>query len=210
MIVPKFNAKRLKGDIGGAIKSIASPIAAKYDSTVKKAVDAANEPIKERLAAQKAARIKAQKKALDSDKTKKPSTGAAKTKVVYKTPLTYKGKKPTQTAIRKQNEAAQSYIIKGRNLTPAQKEQNKVFRSYITRPTKATSVPGQSGGAKGRPNTNAAQKTVKVNTPRTPKPTVNKTGARNVRKATKVTKVTAVPKVKPAVAPGRRKNGAPK
>ena len=195
MIVPKFNDSRLKGDIGAAIKSLAGPIAKKYDKTVKKAVGAANKKVQAEWEAKKKAEEEAKKKSK---------------KVVYKTNLTYKGKKPTQTAIKKQNEAAASYIVKGRNLTPAQKEQNKVFRSYITKPTKATSVPGQSGGAKGRPNTNAAQKPVKPTASKTPKATVNKTGARNVRKSTKVTPVTKVPGVKPPVAPGRRKNGAPR
>ena len=202
MIVPKFNDSRLKGDIGAAINSLAKPVAKKYDRTVKKAVGAANKNL-----------IRNYKKVQDEWEAKKKAEKDAKKKpekVVYKTNLTYKGKKPTQTAIKKQNEAAASYIVKGRNLTPAQKEQNKVFRSYITKPTKATSVPGQSGGAKGRPNTNAAQKPVKPTASKTPKATVNKTGARNVRKSTRVTPVTKVPGVKPPAAPGRRKNGAPR
>lgn len=79
----------------------------------------------------------------------------------------------------------------------------------VTTTTK-TSVPGQSGAAKGRPNTKASTKTAGPGVNKMAKATINKTAARNVRKSTKVTPVTSVPKIKPVNGAGRRTNGAPK
>ena len=125
------------------------------------------------------------------------------------------GKKPTQTAIKNQNKAADTYVIKSKKaLTPEEKERNAAARSYKTTipasPVKKSKIKGQSEGAAGRPNTNAASKPIKPTKPSTAKATVNKTGARNVRGATKPPTVASVPKVTKPVGAGRRANGAPK
>ena len=180
MITPKFNKGRLgnANAIGNAIKAIAGPIAKAKDAQTELNRQAYNKQVKKKEKAIIAKQDKAaQTYKQDPIKGKKgqPLTPAQKKKNI---------------AIRKQNEAATSYM----SFSP-----DKVS-------VKATST----GNAKGRPNTNAASKTAKVKPPTVAKPTVNKTGARNVRKATKVTKVAPVAKPKAPAAPGRRKNGAPK
>jgi hypothetical protein len=133
-------------------------------------------------------------------------------------------RKARNKAINDQDKAAKTYIQdpikakKGKVLTPAQKKkniaikkQNEAAKTYTSYGYDKVSVKATStGNSKGRPNTNASTKTAKVKPPTAPKPTVNKTAARNVRKSTKVTKVAPVAKTKAPAAPGRRKNGAPK
>lgn len=195
MIEPGFNKDRIgaPNSISDAIGSIFKPIA----KTVDKQVDL-NRKAYNTLA--KKNNKKAEKKAL---KLKKANAAELKTsKASFTAAPTYKGKKATTPAIKRQNTAAASYIIKGRNLTQEQKDANKVSRSYMTK------LPEK--GAAGRPNSKAAQKTVMPTTAKLPKATVNKTGARNVRKATKTSTVAKLPAVKKPVAAGRRSNGAPR
>lgn len=186
MITPRFNKSRLGNPnaIGNAIKAIAGPIAARKDAQTKLNIDAHNKQVK-----------KNEKDAKKKEKAVDRQDAAAKTyqqdpiKGKKGKPLTPAEKKKN-IAIRKQNEAAKSYM------------------SYS--PDKVSVKATSTGNSKGRPNTNASTRTAKVKPPTVAKPTVNKTGARNVRKATKVTKVAPVARTKAPAAPGRRKNGAPK
>jgi hypothetical protein len=179
VITPKFNKGRLGNSnaIGNAIKAIAGPIA--------KAKDAQKEANRKEYNKQVGKKEKAEAKQDKAAKTYQQDPIKGK----KGKPLTPAQKKKN-IAIRKQNEAATSYM------------------SYS--PDKVSVKATSTGNSKGRPNTNASTKTAKVKPPTAPKPTVNKTAARNVRKSTKVTKVAPVAKTKAPAAPGRRKNGAPK
>lgn len=181
MIVPKFNSKRIAapGAAADAFKSLVSPLAKSRDKKVRMDVNAANKQIKEKEKA-----IKAQDKAAQT--YIQTPIKAAKGKTL--TPA----EKAKNIAIRKQNQAAASYMTYKPEVVTA----------------KGTTLKGSS--APGRPNTKASTRTVKPKATKAPKATVNKTGARNVRKATTVTPTKKVTKVAPVVGAGRRKNGAPK
>jgi hypothetical protein len=208
VIVPKFNSKRIAapGAAADAFKSLVTPLTKSRDRQVKMDVNAANKQITDaKKAAEKAEKAAAKEAAKAA--TKKAS--AKTTKTTKKPANTYKGKKPTAAAVTRQNTASKSYVTRkprGGSLTPAQSSQNAAAKSYMTK----TSVPGQSGAAKGRPDTKAGTKTATPGKVTAPKATVNKTGARNVRKATTVTPTKKVSAVKPPAGAGRRKNGAPK
>jgi hypothetical protein len=204
MIVPEFDKNRIASpDAVGKVFTHFNPLLKVADKAIEKNRKAKNQQIINKQKADAKATAKAEKEAAKSGKstsTKKTSTKPA---------FTYKGRKPTAAAVQRQNAAAKTYVTRkprGGSLTPAQAKQNEAAKTYMTK----TSVPGQSGAAKGRPDTKAAQKTAGPGVNKMPKATVNKTGARNVRKTTTVTKVTKTPAVKPPAAPGRRTNGAPK
>jgi hypothetical protein len=211
VIEPTFNKERLGSPdaIEGAVKSLSSLQETK-DNIAKKNVKKAWD--KAQKAKKKAAEEEAKKPTPTKKTTRTPAAKTTTTKAATKPTFTYKGRKPTAAAIQRQNAAAKASIIRkprGGELTPAQVKQNDAYRSYMT-PVKKTSVPGQSGASKGRPDTKAATKTVGPGVNKMAKATVNKTGARNVRKSTKVTPVTKPPAVKPVNGAGRRTNGAPK
>jgi hypothetical protein len=190
VITPKFNKGRLGNSnaIGNAIKAIAGPIAKRKDAQTELNRQAHNKKVKEAEQAEKKVAAKKQK-AVDKQDVAAKTYTQDPIKGKKGQPLTPAQKKKN-IAIRKQNEAATSYM------------------SYS--PDKVSVKATSTGNSKGRPNTNASTKTTKVKPPTAPKPTVNKTAARNVRKSTKVTKVAPVAKTKAPAAPGRRKNGAPK
>jgi len=206
MIVPKFNEKRIASpdSVADPIDKLVTPTAEKIDAKRKKDAETINARMKQKqelAESQWAAKQEAKKKAVNS-----------------------------------QDKAAKSYINKGKNLTAAQKKQNEAAKSYMSydptkvsvkvkstsrkpaaktgvktkNPVNSSKVSGQSGGAAGRPKTNAGTKPIKPNTPSTPKTTVNKTASRNVRGATKPPTVKPVAAVTKPAGVGRRKNGAPR
>jgi hypothetical protein len=206
MIIPKFNEKRIASpdSVADPIDKLAKPIAKIVDKQHLNAVKAHNNKMKADQA--KAVKVWNQKQ------------------------------EAKKQAVNSQDKAAKSYINKGKNLTAAQKKQNEAAKSYMSydpttvsvkvkstsrkpaaktgakpkNPVNSSKVAGQSGGAAGRPKTDAGTKPIKPNTPSTPKTTVNKTASRNVRGATKPPTVKPVAKITKPAGVGRRTNGAPK
>jgi hypothetical protein len=199
MIIPKFDEKRIASpdSVAAPLEQIVNPQAKSFDEITTRNRKAYNKQVKEKEAERKKG-LTSQLKVIKAGNK-----------------VSNSGKKPTKTAIKNQNKAADTYVIKSKKaLTPEEKERNAAARSYKTTipasPVKKSKIKGQSEGAAGRPNTNAASKPIKPIKPSTPKTTVNKTGARNVRGATKPPTVASVPNVTKPVGAGRRANGAPK